>query len=546
MRPGFLPTPPLGMQSAFQWKSWLRVIPPNPMVIGEMDLLTHTDWLKIAFCLSLGFFICWLSISVILQWADHGGSGNRGRDFHHAHESPVIRLGGIALAAAFTLVASVIYWFGALSAAGTHTLGIIVIGSLLMFGLGLWDDLRGLGARCKFAAQIAIAGGVYFGGIKIDVLKNPFTDIEHAMGVFGFFITIGWIVTLTNLINLIDGIDGLAGGICLMLMCLLANLGMGGDSDFSMLLAIGVAGALLGFLKFNYPPARIHMGDGGAYFLGFLIGALSIVNSHKGTVVAALIAPAFALALPIVDVSLAILRRGLRGLPVFRPDRKHIHHHLLTMGFSRERAVLVLYMISSLCLFLAFEVFWLQGRLLPLFSGLLFLILVMAGHFSGFTKDWFAVGDLLGKSLALRRETRYALTLSRWFQLEAERYHSVEELWQDYQFIVKKLGFSRVRLVLPDGANTWEAEGFDEKGVGLQEACHEIGDGSVLEFTADRRVLPEALFKLLADLTAEIWHKAALRWRILNKTPFHFRTEKTLPDFPSPGKVVRFYTPVGR
>ena len=208
------------------------------------------------------------------------------------------------------------------------------------------------------------------------------------------------------------------------------------------------------------------MGDGGAYFLGFFIGTLSILKSNKGTVVAALNAPAVAFALPIVDVSLAVLRRGLRGLPVFRPDQKHIHHYLITLGFSRERTVLILYLVSFLCLFLAFGVFWWQGRLLPLFSGLLFLVLVISGHVSGFTKDWFAIGGQLGKSLALRKETRYALILSQWLEMEVERHRSVDELWQDYQFVIKKLGFSRVRLVLSDGAHTWQAEGFNEKGAG--------------------------------------------------------------------------------
>jgi len=511
-----------------------------------MELLTHTDWLKILFCLALGFFTSLGLIPFILQLAGHRGDANRGRDFHHTHASPVVRLGGGALAVAFAVVALAIPYFSSLSAATTNTLGVIVFGSLAMFALGFWDDLRPLGARFKFVVQIVIAGSVYFGGIKIEVLKNPFTDIELSLGLFGFVVTILWLVTLTNLINLIDGIDGLAGGICLMLMCLLANLGIGGDSGFSMLLPIGVAGALLGFLKFNYPPAKIHMGDGGAYFLGFFIGALSIVNSNKGTVVAALIAPAFALALPIVDVSLAVLRRGLRGLPVFRPDQKHIHHYLITLGFSRERTVLILYTVSFLCLFLAFGVFWLQGRLLPLFSGLLFLVLVISGHVSGFTKDWFAIGGQLGKSLALRKETRYALILSQWLEMEVERHHSVEELWQDYQFVVKKLGFSRVRLVLPDSAHTWQAEGFDERVGGIQHIRHEISEDSAIEFAADQRVLPEHLFKLLADLAAETWHKAALRWRVLNKTPLHFMSPETLPGFPSHRKFIRFYTPVGR
>src|SRR5882762_2091121 len=225
-----------------------------------MELLTHTEWLNPFFCLALGFLTCLGLIPLILQWSEDHGGANRGRDFHHAPSPSVVRLGGVALAAAFAVVAVVIHYSGSLSAANAYVLNLIVFSSLAMFALGLWDDLRPLGARCKFVAQIIIAGSVYFGGIKIEVLKNPFTDIELSLGIFSFFVTVLWLVTLTNLINLIDGIDGLAGGICLMLMCLLANLGMGGDSGFSMLLPVGVAGALLGFLKFNYPPAKIYMG----------------------------------------------------------------------------------------------------------------------------------------------------------------------------------------------------------------------------------------------------------------------------------------------
>jgi len=416
------------------------------------------------------------------------------------------------MVSAFVVVAIAIYLCTSVPAASVNTLVVIVFSSLAMFALGLWDDLRSLSAKFKLAVQIAIAVAVYFSNIRIELLKNPFTDSDLPLGVFGFFATILWLVGLTNLINLIDGIDGLAGGIGLMLMLLLANLGVSNNLDFSMLLSIGMAGALLGFLKFNYPPAKIYMGDGGAYFLGFLIGILSIVNSNKGTVAAALIAPAFALALPIVDVSLAVLRRGLRGLPIFRPDQKHIHHHLITLGISRERTLLNLYTVSLLCLFLALCLLCLQGRLLPLYTGLLLLVLIIAGHLSGFTKDWSRISSQLGQSLSLRKETRYALTLDRWLVMAAERHGSAETLWEDYRFLVKKLGFSKVRLTLPDGtANFWQAEGWDGQPDKCRPAAHEISDGTVIEFTADKEVMPEVVFTLFGDLAAETWYKAALR-----------------------------------
>jgi UDP-GlcNAc:undecaprenyl-phosphate GlcNAc-1-phosphate transferase len=469
-----------------------------------------------------GFLVCWGLIPVVRRFAASRVPAVRPGDFHHTHKAPVPRLGGIALAAAFAVVALTLIFLVPQTSVNFRTRLIILLSSLAMFGLGVWDDLHALGARCKLFGQIAIAAGVYFAGIQIEVFKNPFNNTEYALGLLGFLATILWLVTLTNLINLVDGIDGLAGGISFMLMCLLAIVGLGEDSMFSTLLAVGMAGALLGFLYYNFPPAKIYMGDGGAYFLGFLIGILSLVNSHKGSVAAALIAPVFALALPIVDVCLAILRRALKGLPIFRPDQKHIHHRLIAFGFSRERTVLILYTISFLCLFLAFGVFWSQGRLLPLLFGFLFLMLVVAARSFGFIKDWFAMGSRLGRSLALRHETRYALTLSQWLQMEAERRDSVYELWQDYQFVVKKLGFAEVRLALPDSANVWRAGGCDTEFRNLLRARHEMSSGSIIEFAADAAVLPDRAFELLAELAALCQVSAAVRWQELNQAPLRF------------------------
>ena len=179
-----------------------------------------------------------------------------------------------------------------------------------------------------------------------------------------------------------------------MLMTLLAYVGHQGGS-FGLLTS-GMAGALLGFLAFNFPPARIYLGDGGAYFLGFQIGLFSILSSHKGTVFAALTAPLFVLALPILDTALAIVRRGLRGLPIFRPDRKHIHHHLLGMGMSRQKVVLYLYVVTLLFLVMGFAAYWSRGRLIPVLLGAATLILLLCAGKLRFSRDWFAVGQVVG------------------------------------------------------------------------------------------------------------------------------------------------------
>src|SRR5262249_24051207 len=177
---------------------------------------------------------------------------------------------------------------------------LVVLGtSLAMFGLGLRDDLKPLGAKRKLLGQVLIAVVVCCFGIGITNFKIPFSGEIVSLGSWGVLLTILWLVGMTNLINLIDGVDGLAGGISLMLMALLAYVGhQNGVFD---LLARGMAGALLPSLGSNFPPARIYLGDSGAYFLGFQIGLLALVSSHKGTVVAALVTPLFVLALPIVD-----------------------------------------------------------------------------------------------------------------------------------------------------------------------------------------------------------------------------------------------------
>ncbi len=493
--------------------------------------------------LAAGFGACWVTISLILKMcAVRSHMLSRKKELHHSHKVAVSRFGGVGLVVGFLVVAIGFYYSGFFSAADSRILLVVVLSSAAMFLLGFCDDLYSLGAKWKLLIQIAIASAAYFGDIRIDIVKNPVTEMDFVLGLSGYFATVFWLITLTNLINLIDGIDGLAGGISLMLMVLLATLG-GAVMAPATLLAVGVAGALLGFLKFNYPPAKIYMGDGGAYFLGFLIGLLSIVNSDKGTVLAALIAPAFALALPFVDVSLAVLRRGLRGLPLFRADRKHIHHHLIALGFSRVAAVLALYGVSIFCLGVAFCVFYGQGRLLPLFAGVLFLGLLIAAHVSGFARDWFTIGSGLGKSLALRKETRYALTLGRWLELEAERRSSVEEIWQDYQFVAKKLGFTKVKLTLANYDNVWENEGRQPRPSAVQTIVHQLGDEAAIEFQADKDIMSEVLFELLSDLASETWYKAAARWQKLNGLPMEFRARPAVHLASARKPVPRFYVP---
>jgi UDP-GlcNAc:undecaprenyl-phosphate GlcNAc-1-phosphate transferase len=468
----------------------------------------------------VGFAISWLSIPLIQKYL-HPSSR---RQLHHTHTAPICRFGGLAIAVPFLVAAAVAFVFYPVSGARTYERWVIVGSSVAMFVLGFIDDAWPLGAKRKLIGQVLIALAVYYGGIHIGQIRNPITGTEYILGPWSCLATVLWLVAFTNLINLIDGVDGLAGGISLMVMGLLLYVGFGSELVFPVACAAGVCGALIGFLYYNFPPARIYLGDGGAYFLGFLIGLLSMVHSHKGSVAAALIAPLFALALPIVDVALSIVRRGIHGVPIFRPDRRHLHHRLAETGWSRTRIVLMFYGCSLFFLLLAFLVLMSQGRWVPLLFGVLCVVLLVSARSFSFSREWFAIGRVLGNSLETRKQTRYALTLGRWLELEGERAGSPEDLWADFGFILKKLGFSAATLSTPHGRKHWRAVGGQPGHTGgsvTRMHCN-LSHESTLHFVAPVSVMEGQTLQLLSELAAETWVKATARWEQSHTAPFAF------------------------
>jgi hypothetical protein len=337
---------------------------------------------------------------------------------------------------------------------------------------------------------------------------------------------------------------------------------VGGTVGLTSFIAAGMAGALLGFLWFNFPPARIYMGDGGAYFLGFLIGCKAIAGSQKGAVFAALIAPLFVLALPILDTALAILRRGLRGLPLFRADRRHIHHHLLDSGLSRRHVVLVTYAFSAIFLALGFVAFWWHGQHLAILLGLGILVTLLAAGQMNFSREWFAVGRVLGNSLNMRSQIQYALAQTRWLVMEGTRCQSIAALCEDTVFIARKLGFDTVRIRLEDDERTWQTTpanggnrrifrhnltshrycfielgvlrpeaggsakgGGDTEKIGRTKARTKSGascptNGNGIPLADDENVARE--FGILSELLAEAWAKAIAAWKKHNQLPARF------------------------
>jgi UDP-GlcNAc:undecaprenyl-phosphate GlcNAc-1-phosphate transferase len=262
------------------------------------------------------------------------------------HGKAVPRLGGLAIVGGFyaPLCALLVYRTGLgfmLFADRARLLGLLG-GGLAIAALGLVDDLRGLGAGLKLLVQLSVALVLYQLGFRIEHLATPW-GVPVELGVLSLPITLLWIAGVVNAMNLIDGLDGLAGGVALFALGTTFAVAVFRAEPLMALFAAALAGSVAGFLFYNFNPASIFMGDTGSMFLGFILAASSIWTHQKSSTAVALLVPVVALGLPIADTLLAILRRALRGQPLFSADREHIHHRLLALGLSHRQAVLVLY-----------------------------------------------------------------------------------------------------------------------------------------------------------------------------------------------------------
>lgn len=464
-----------------------------------------------------GLLVTLIITPKIRSWALRHRLMDRVSQFHATNAIEVPRLGGMALAVAFLMIVGLIF---ALSYRRSSILPLemwtVISTTLGMFALGFYDDLKPLSAKFKFMLQIVIASSAYIGGLRIGHWVNPFNQTLYVLGNLDAPLTVLWLVSVTNLINLIDGIDGLAAGLALLLMVLLSVVsvvnGVSIDS-YSLLISVGMVGALLGFLFYNFPPAKIFMGDGGAYFLGMLIAELALLNSNKGEVTGALIAPFFALGLPIIDAIFTIFRRTMVGLPVFRADRRHVHHRLVAMGFSRQRVVLLLYAVSVFFGLLALAVLLSKGRLLPVLFGIFMIVVVLSARMFGFIQDWYKIGHLLSDSMLRRKQTRYAVLLGQLLLLEAEQSQSLDELWKHYSILLQKLHFREAVLHSADQKRQWKSSLQDS--VPQKPIFQDLkGDQAMkIVFYCEVGKWDEKTLRDLTELAAEFWVKAANYWK---------------------------------
>jgi len=219
---------------------------------------------------------------------------------------------------------------------------VLAIGGAAIATLGLVDDTWGMRARYKLLGQIVVAVFIYMSGYSLTVVTIPLLGVVNLGGTIGPLLTIFWIVGVINAFNLIDGIDGLASGIALVGASGLVVLGLIQDNVFVACAGAALSGTLLAFLMYNFPPARIFLGDTGSMFLGFFLAVMSLIGARKAETAAIIVAPVLVLGLPIFETLISILRRYVSGQPIFVGDSLHTHHRLLLKGYSQPRVVLTL------------------------------------------------------------------------------------------------------------------------------------------------------------------------------------------------------------
>lgn len=428
------------------------------------------------------------------------------------HRYPIPRVGGIAIAVAYLAAYLVVRPDeGSPLAQQLSLVWKLLPGAALVFALGLLDDLFSLRAWHKLIGQVAAAGLAYWGGVRILYIAGASTDAWWNLPL-----TVLWLLACMNAFNLVDGLDGLAAGVGLFATLTVFAAAM---MQHNMVLAVAtfpLAGALLGFLCYNFNPATIFLGDSGSLLIGFLLGCYAVIWGNKSATLIGMTAPLMALSIPLLDVALAILRRFLRHQPIFAADRGHIHHRLLDRGLTPRRVVLILYGICGLAA--AFSL--LQGAMHS-YTGaliLLFGVFVLLGiQYLGYAEFNLAGRLLFGGEL---QRTVSAQMDLRKFEAALIAATTPSACWEVVREGCVKFGFRQVRLNLAGEVCEYSQDDAEDPGWTVRVPISSR-DYAVLSRPFKSAVLPmavapfidvlrHALVKKFPEATPETTSSAAL------------------------------------
>lgn len=295
------------------------------------------QWYSYVIAAALALVIAYLSVPLAERLAFKLGAIDE-PDARKVHNGPMPRLGGIAIFAGFLVAVLAVvkvqgpYWG-------------IIIGGVIVFLVGVLDDIYSLSPWAKLLGQVVAAGVAVYAGVTVHFMTNPFDGLIY-LGKLGVPLTLLWIIGITNAVNLIDGLDGLAAGVSGIAALTMGIVAFRQEELLVALVSFILVGAVLGFLPHNFHPARIFMGDAGALFLGFILSCLAVVGLAKSAAIISLFIPIVILGIPIFDTFFAIIRRINKKVPIFKPDRNHLHHRLMALGYSHRQSVLIIYGVS--------------------------------------------------------------------------------------------------------------------------------------------------------------------------------------------------------
>src|SRR5215468_1944040 len=301
---------------------------------------------------TLSFFTAMLVTPVVRKKASEWGAIAQPDSDRHIHSRPTPRLGGVAIYFAFIATLLCVPFLGNMVSESfrANLLKFVALLAPATFILlfGVYDDFRGAAAPLKLTFQIIAAAMVYAAGFRIENLSTPFGDHLSLPALMSFPATILWILVITNAFNLIDGIDGLAAGASVFALISILVFSVAQGNPEISLIAVVLVGSVMGFLRYNFNPATIFLGDSGSMFLGFLAAVLSLAGSQKGSTIVAIAIPLVSFGLPVTEAGLSLARRFVSGKSLFTGDRGHIHHKLLDRGMTQRQAVILLYAVCAL------------------------------------------------------------------------------------------------------------------------------------------------------------------------------------------------------
>lgn len=373
-------------------------------------------------------------------------------DARRIHVVPTPRMGGIAVALAFTVPLALLYFHpNKLHDSffrDPSLLWGLGLGGVMILVLGIYDDIKNARPLLKLLVQGLIAVLCYKLGFQMDFVGTPFDGDVIPLDLLSLPITVLWVVGVINAVNLIDGVDGLASGVAFFACVTLFVISTAGGTinHMSALITAALAGALLGFLVFNFNPATIFLGDTGSMFLGFILAMTSIQCTSKRYTAVSILIPAMALGLPLLDTGLAMVRRAVTGRPIMSADRHHIHHRLLYRGLSQRQTVLTLYGLCAMLSAVSISTAYLQSRgiLTVLFIALVVVMVLLVRY--------MRIGELIrdewkqlfqgGLFTAVQGITSQLMTVRQ--QLEGAG--TLPEVWHAIQPLVRGLSLARLSL----------------------------------------------------------------------------------------------------